>query len=612
MNFVGAFALHKHAYLRNIHLFHTLSLDLMHSRKNHGFSSLRFKVIALILLIISAIVFGRLFYLTTIDRGFLLSKGLNEANHPRVIPANRGVIFDRNGVPLAVSAPIDNIIFDASVLSQNAQYWQTLANNPVLNMSLAQVTGLIMSNPSNQHIIVRKNIPPALAAQVDNLNIPGVYVERNHQSFYPQGSALAQLIGFTDVNDAGQDGLELAYDNYLAPVYGKQSVTESALGQTYSINNLVKEAKDGQDLYLSVDSRLQYVAYQALAAQVQKTQASWGAVVVLNPHTGEVLAAVSYPSFNPNNMTQRSGTAVQDQAITSTIEPGSTMKPITITAALANDQYTPTTKVDTSPGFYMLDGNKIQDDDDFGMLDVTSVITKSSNVGISKIALSLPRKQEYNMFLNYGISQKPSNGKFPGEAAGYLYPLDLLGEFQFATMAFGYSVTASTLQIARFYSAIANGGVLMPVSYVKLDQAPSGKRIMSEDLAHQMIQILKTVVAPNDGGTGILANVPGYVVAGKTGTAHLVDPSGGYYSDRYNALFAGMIPADNPQLVIVVLISDPQAAHFYGMGGIGAAPVFAQIALAAMHILGIPPSNNKINLKLFQNQQQYYQQLIEA
>lgn len=586
----------------------------MHGRKTHGFSSLRYKVVALVLLIVAGILLARLFYLTTIDRGFLLNKGLQEANHPRVIPANRGVIFDRNGVPLAVSAPIDNIIFDAKVLSQdkNDADWQALATSPVLNMSLDQIRSLVFSNPNSRHVIVMKNLPPALAAEVEDLNVPGVYVERNHQSFYPEGTALAQLVGFTDVNDNGQDGLELAYNNYLAPIYGKQSVTESALGQTYSINQLIKEAQDGHDLYLSVDSRLQYVAYQALATQVQKTDADWGSVVILNPHTGEVLAAASYPSFNPNAISGRSGIAVQDQAITSTIEPGSTMKPVTATAALESGQYTPKTPIDTDPGFYMIDGNKVQDDSNFGLINLTRVITYSSNVGISKILLSLPRSLAYGMFVKYGLGQKPSGGKFPGEASGFMYPSNVLGDFQFATMAFGYSITASTLQIARLFSAIANDGVLLPVTYVKLDTPPQGQRIFSETVAHEMIGILKTVVNPNDGGTGILANVPGYVVAGKTGTAHIVNPQGGYFHDHNNALFAGMIPADNPQLVIVVLISNPKAAHFYGYGGIGAAPVFAQIALAAMHILGIPPSNDVINLKLFENQQQYYQQLIEA
>ena len=584
----------------------------MYSRKSHGFSSIRYKVVALILLVIMVITLARLLYLTMIDRAFLLNKGLQEANHPRVIPANRGVLFDRNGVPLAVSAPLDNVIFDAKVLSQHPEDWHILSDSPLLGLSRGQVIGLIMTDPNSRHVIARKNLPPAQADAVDNLNVPGVYIERNHQSFYPEGPALAQLVGFTDVNDNGQDGLELAYNNFLAPIYGKQSVTESALGQTYSINQLIKAAKDGHDLYLSVDSRIQYVAYQALATQVQKIGADWGAVAVLNPHTGEVIAAVSYPSYNPNSIAARSGTGVKNQAITDQIEPGSTMKPITITAALQSGQYTPDTPIDTNPGFYMLDGHKIRDDANFGLINVTGVITASSNVGVSKIALSLPRKQLYDMFLNYGIGTKPSGGKFPGEASGFIYPLKVLGDFQFATMAFGYSVTASAIQMARLYSAIANDGVLLPVSYVKLDKPPEGTRIISEKTAKEMLNILKTVPNPNiPHATGILANVPGYIVAGKTGTAHMVNPQGGYYSNKMNALFAGIIPANNPQLVIVVMISDPQG-YYNGFGGVSAAPVFAQIALAAMHILGISPSTDKVDLDLFKDQQKFYKQLVEA
>ena len=584
----------------------------MYSRKSHGFSTLRYKVIALILLVILATVVARLLYLTTIDRNFLLNKGLQEANHPRIIPANRGVVFDRNGVPLAVSAPIDNVIFDAKVLSQHPEDWHILSDNPALGLSRGQVIGLIMSDPSSRHVIARKNLPPYLSNEIDNLNVPGVYLERNHQSFYPEGQALAQIVGFTDVDDNGQDGLELAYNHFLAPIYGKQSVTESALGQTYSINNLVKSAKDGHDLYLSIDSRIQYVAYQALAAQVQKLSADWGAVAVVNPNTGEVLAAASYPSYNPNSVPARSSAGVKNRAITDQIEPGSTMKPITISAALQSGQYTPNTPIDTNPGFYMLDGHKVRDDSDFGLINVTGVITASSNVGVSKIALSLPRRDVYNMFLNYGIGQKPSGGKFPGEASGFIYPLKLLGDFQFATMAFGYSVSASVLQMARLYSAIANGGRLMPISYVKVQDPPDGTRIISTKTASEMMRILETVPNPKlPHATGLLANVPGYIIAGKTGTAHMVNPQGGYYSDKMNALFAGIIPANNPQLVIVIIISNPQG-YYNGFGGVSAAPVFAEIALAAMHILGIPPSTDKVDLDLFNNQQKFYKQLVEA
>ena len=579
-----------------------------------SFSKKRYKAIILILVILVIALILRLLYLISIDRSFLLNKGLQQADHPRIIPASRGVIFDRNEVPLAISAPIDNIIIDGKVFSQDPQNITLLADNPNLGLSVNQIKALLAPNPNSRYIIAKKNLPPNIANNIDEMNIPGVSVQRNQQSFYPEGPAFAQFIGFTDVSDAGQSGLELSYDHFLAPIYGRQSVTESALGQTYSINHLMKAAEDGHDLTLSVDSRLQYVAYQALAAQVQAMNAAWGGAVILDPHTGEVLAAVSYPSFNPNSMTDRAGSNVKDKVITDQLEPGSTMKSVTISAALASGQYSPTTPIDTNPGFYYINGNmnqKVRDDANFGLINVTGVITKSSDVGISKIGLSLPRQELYNTFTGYGLGQKPSGGKYPGESPGFMYPLKQLGDFQFATMMFGYSISASLLQMARLYAAIANGGILMPISYVKLNEAPQGTRVISAEVAKQMVDILETVTDQNLGGTGFLADVPGYTVAGKTGTAHVYNPKGGYFANNYNGFFVGMIPAQDPKLVIAVTLTGVQG--YNGFGGINSAPVFGKIALAAMHILGIRPTTNHINLKIYkQTQQQLINSVKEA
>lgn len=583
--------------------------DQNNRKKIYLFSLLRLKAAGFILVIIALVILLRLFYLTTIERSFLIKKSLQQTNHPHVIPASRGLIFDRNGVPLAMTAPIDSIIFDGKVLAETPSDWQKLAQNKSLGLSYTDIQNLLSANPGSRYIIAKKNLPPAASDSVDALDIPGVYVQRDQQSFYPEGPAFSQFVGFTDANDNGQSGMELAYDRFLKPVYGLQSITQSAHGQTFSVNHLLKEAKDGRDLYLSIDSRLQYVAYQAIAAQVKAKNADWGGVVIMDPHTGEVLAAASYPSYNPNNIADRSGSEVQDKVITYQLEPGSTMKPVTITAALMSGQYSPSTPIDTNPGFYMLDGYKVRDDDNFGLINVTGVITKSSNVGVSRIGLSLPRQELYDTFINYGFGQKPSGGKFPGEAAGYVYPLNQLGEFQFATMMFGYSISASLIQMARMFSAIANGGVLLPVSYIKLNSAPAGQQVISSEIAAEMIKMLVTVVDPRYGGTGLLANVPGYAVAGKTGTAHVSIP-GGYAQSQYNGFFVGMLPANDPKLVIAVVLSN--VSGFNGMGGIDAAPVFSEVALAAMHILGIPPTSTNLNLEIFKNPQQYYKQLIEA
>jgi cell division protein FtsI (penicillin-binding protein 3) len=580
----------------------------------NAFSLTRFKAIILIISVILAIILLRVLYLGTFERSFLLNKGLMQSNHPRILAANRGVIFDRNGVALAVSAPVDTVIFDGVVLSQTPENWKILAHNPNLGLSYSDIQNLLTASPGSRYIIAKKNLPPDLADSIDDMDIPGVSIQRNQQSFFPEGPAMAQFIGFTDVTDDGQTGIELSYNAILKSVFGRASITKSAIGQTYSINRITKLPQDGQDLYLSIDSRLQYIAYQALANQVQAKGADWGGAVIMDPHTGEVLAAVSYPSYNPNSISDRSGSNVKDRVITDQLEPGSSMKPVTITAALTSGQYSPTTPIDTNPGFYYVDGlekNKVHDDGNFGLINVTGVITKSSNVGVSKIGLSLPRQELYDTFVNYGFGKKPSGGKYPGEAGGFMYPLSALGDFQFATMMFGYSISASLLQMARMYSAIANNGVLLPVSYVKLDTAPAGTQVISPEVAGQMIKILKTVTNADLGGTGFLADVPGYVVAGKTGTAHVYNPKGGYFASQYDGFFVGMIPADNPRLVIAVVLTNVHG--FNGMGGIASAPVFSKIALPAMHILGVPPSTNQINLKMYkQTPQQLIQAVMEA
>jgi cell division protein FtsI (penicillin-binding protein 3) len=284
------------------------------------------------------------------------------------------------------------------------------------------------------------------------------------------------------------------------------------------------------------------------------------------------------------------------------------MKVITLAAALDSGKYTATTPIDTDPGFFFVDGNKIRDDGNYGLIDTTAVLTKSSNVGISKIALSLPRQTVYNMFSNLGIGSAPS-GMFPGEASGFMYPPDSIGDFQFATMTFGYSVTVSLLQLARVYAAIGNNGIILPITFLKVDSPPSGTRAMSAKTAQILIQMLETVVGA--GGTGILANIPGYQVAGKTGTAHQANPNGGYYKDRYNALFVGMVPAEDPRVVIAVRIDNPQG-YYNSFGGVSAAPVFAEVAEQCMHILGVPPDRSQVNQVLFKSQQQLLQEVVEA
>lgn len=569
----------------------------------------RYIVVIAILMLIGLIMTGRVLYLDTLRQPFLLGKNTYESVHYRDVSAHRGVIFDRNGIPLAISAPVDNIIFDPKLLRQQPPAdWQKLANITAIGMSDDEIQALLKTHPNNRYYIVQRNVPPQQADAVQALNINGVYIEHNSQSYYPFGAAAAQLVGFTNLQDVGQDGLELSYNNQLQGLSGRYEITTSAIGQLLHIDQWLQHPHLGRNLTLSIDSRIQFYAYQALKYQVTETKAKSGSVVVLDPKTGEVLAAVSYPSFNPNSFDDRCGPGVRDRALTDQFEPGSTVKVLTLAAALTSGKYTPQTEVDTSPGYYFIGRNRVRDDANYGTLTLTGILTKSSNVGVSKVALSLPAKSVYDMFVKAGVGQSPT-GHFPGEASGVLHPFDHLGKFTFATMTFGYAISMSLLQLAHVYAGIANNGLMMPLSFIKAQNTHAkAVRLMSPEVAQQLLAMLHTVVGP--GGTGLLANIPGYGVAGKTGTAHQVGPHG-FYKNHYNAVFVGVVPYPDPRLVIAVRINDPKG-HFNSFGGISAAPVFASVAARSMQALGVAPTKSVIDYKLFKNQAELLRAIAQA
>jgi cell division protein FtsI (penicillin-binding protein 3) len=572
------------------------------------FSRYRYLAVVIILMIIAIVLLLRLVYLGETDQAFLLSKANQQAIRTITIPASRGAVLDRNGIPLAVSAPLDNVVFDPKLMLQNKQYWHELARSQELGLSYEQIASLVEQHPHSQFLYVKKGLPPNDGQAIAALKIPGVYIEQVFQTFFPSGPSAAQLVGFTDTNNQGQDGLELAYNKWLKATPGREQVLDNAIGQVLSVLNVIQPPQNGKDLVLSIDSRIQFVTYQALKEQVEATHADSGAAVVLDPSNGEVLAAASYPSFNPNDVQDRTGPGVRNRAITDTFEPGSVAKTFSIAAALESGQYTPTTPIDTRPGFYFFHGHKIRDDSDFGLIDVTGVLKYSSNVGVSKIALSLPHQQVYGMFVKAGFGQQPSGGRFPGEASGTLHPLSQMGDFEYATMTFGYDLSVSTLQLARAYAAVANGGILYPVSFVKHDYAPEGTRIMSQKTAQELTAMLKTVT--ETGNTGMLANVAGYTVVGKTGTSHIAAPHG-YYKNKYNAVFAGFVPMEDPKLVIVVHINNPKG-YYNSFGGVSAAPVFAKIAASSLSILGVPFTEQQIDQAIFKSQQRWLEIITKA
>lgn len=521
--------------------------------------------------------------LQVLHNDFLLEQG--DARSLRVvsIPAHRGMISDRNNEPLAISTPVDSIWADPQVLMSSPSQLASLAR--LLDLKIVWIKERLRENANREFVYLKRAVPPALADRVMSLKISGVAKQREYRRYYPAGEVTGHVLGFTNVDDVGQEGAELAFEQSLRGTPGSMRVIKDRLGRIVETVERISEPVPGHDLKLSIDRRIQYLAYRELKAVVKENHAASGSAVILDVKTGEVLAMVNQPTYNPNNRDSLRSSHYRNRAVTDVFEPGSTVKPFTVAMALESGEYRPDTMINTEPGTLRVGTNTIHDTHDYGLINVSTVIAKSSNVGASKIALSLPSDRLWKMFHNVGFGSF-SGADFPGETAGTLpdyhrwYPID------HATFSFGYGLSVSTLQLARAYAALAAGGVLRPVSFVPVDHSPQGMRVMSSRTARQVIAMLEGVVS--DKGTGKLARVRGYNVAGKTGTVRKSTP-GGYAEDKYVALFAGMIPATRPSLVMVVEIDDPRNDQFYG--GSVAAPVFSRVMGEAMRLLDIAPDD---------------------
>jgi cell division protein FtsI (penicillin-binding protein 3) len=552
---------------------------------NKGAASYRGRRIVLlsVMMVAVGLLLGRAVDLQLLHQAFLQEQG--DARSLRVvsIPAHRGMITDRNDEPLAISTPVDSIWADPQDLLEAPAQWPRLAK--LLDLNVRWIRERLRDNSNREFVYLKRHVPPALAEQVMALDIPGVSTQREYRRYYPAGEVTGHVLGFTNVDDVGQEGAELAYEQVLRGTPGSMRVIKDRLGRIVETVERINEALPGRDLKLSIDRRIQYLAYRELKAAVQDNRAASASAVVLDVKTGEVLAMVNQPTYNPNNRDSLQSSHYRNRAVTDVFEPGSTVKPFTVAMALESGQFRPDSMIDTEPGTLRVGPNTIHDTHDYGLINVSTVIAKSSNVGASKIALSLPPDRLWNMFHRVGFGTL-SGADFPGETAGTLpdyhrwYPID------HATFSFGYGLSVSTLQLARAYAALAAGGELKPVSFVPVENAQEGERIMKAETARQVIAMLEGVVS--DEGTGELARVPGYHVAGKTGTVRK-SISGGYAEDKYVALFAGMIPATRPRLVMVVVINDPRSDKYYG--GSVAAPVFSRVMSGAMRLLDIAPDD---------------------
>ena len=519
------------------------------------------------------------------DKGarFLQRQGDARTLRIRPIPAYRGVITDRNGEPLAVSTAVVTLWANPKELLENGKSLEPLARR--LGVPLTQLRDTLDRNAKREFMFLARRLAPADAKPVLELKLKGVYGRNEYKRYYPAGEVAAQLVGFTNIDDKGQEGLELAYDQWLAGVPGARRVLQDRNTRVIKELEIIRSEKPGNDLALSIDLRLQYLAYRELRTALEKHRAASGSVVMLNAHTGEVLAMVSQPSFNPNAHGAGEVRAQRNRPITDMIEPGSVMKPFTMVAALESGRFRPDTPVDTAPGYVRFGGKTYRDPHSYGLLDLTGVLAKSSQVGTTKVAMTLDAESIRDVFDRVGIGRSPGTG-FPGEGPGDLPSRRKWAAVEHASLAFGYGLTVTPLQLAGAYLVLANGGVRRPVTLLRQEPGtplPAGKRVIDAKIADEVRVMMKAVV---ERGTGKHAAIPVYASAGKTGTTNKVG-TGGYQARHHVALFAGMAPADNPQLVTVVVVDDPQAGSYFG--GAVAAPVFARVTSAALRLLDVQP-----------------------
>lgn len=525
----------------------------------------------------------KILHLQFVDHEFLIEQGKDRHIRTVELSAHRGPIVDRNGELLAISTPVDSVWADPQQLRRAMSRIGKLAE--LVELDADDITRKITSNLDREFIYLRRHMPPPQAARVLALGIPGVYTQREYHRYYPAGEVAGHVIGFTDIDDHGQEGLELAWDYWLKGEPGAKRVLRDRTGRLIGDVDLLKPARDGRTLRASLDLRLQYLAYRELKRAVTEHRAKSGSVVILEPGAGEVLAMVNQPAFNPNDWSQRNASLYRNRAVTDIFEPGSVFKPFVMAAALESGLVDATTMIDTSPGYIRVGNELIDDPIDLGEIDIATILAKSSNVGASLVALELDARDIWAVLSGFGIGRLTEVG-FPGQSAGVLNDPEYWRPVGQATHSFGYGLSVTALQLARAYAAIGAGGMLPSVSLLSVEDRRPAQRAIAANTAAELLAMLEGVVSTD--GSGHLAAVRDYRVAGKTGTARK-SIVGGYATDRYVSSFAGLVPASRPALAIVIVIDEPSNGAYYG--GDVAAPVFARIAEGALRVLAVPPDD---------------------
>lgn len=548
-------------------------------------STWRYKVVGMIFAILFVGLIGRAGYLQVIDRDYLQSQG--NARYLRVQnePPTRGMIRDRNGEPLAISTPVDSIWMNPSKILEQKQQYSYKKLSELLGVTPQHILALAEKRKAREFVYLDRHLAPHDAKKILALNVPGINSVREYKRYYPAAQVTGHVVGFTNIDNLGQEGLELVFDEQLKGRNGRTQVLRDRVGHVVEHVEYLSRVQHGEDVSVSIDSRIQYLAHRHLEAAVKAHKAKTASLVALNANTGEVLAMVSMPDFNPNDRAKLTSRQFKNRSITDSFEPGSTMKPFAVAMALDAGVIQPDTMIDVEQGSFRLGDSRITDTKKFDEMTVTEVIQKSSNVGSAKIALMMSPRDLYETYSELGFGKK-NQLTLKGEQRGILHNRKEWRPIEHATLSYGYGLSVNTLQLARAYLALANDGVLLPVSLHPVDAVPEGTRVFSKKTTDQIASMLELAVS--DSGTAPKARVNQYRVGGKTGTAHKVI-NGKYQDDAYMSVFAGFAPISNPQIVIVVMLDDPRGVDYYG--GLVAAPVFSEVMAGALRYLQISPDN---------------------
>ncbi|MCL2919988.1 penicillin-binding transpeptidase domain-containing protein [Shewanella litorisediminis] len=553
-------------------------------------------VVGFVCLLFTSLV-GRAAYIQLIEPDKLRRESDMRTLRTSSSDVQRGLITDRNGEMLAVSVPVQAVYADPKEVHDKDGFadmrrWQALAD--VLHEKPDALVSRVRDNPNKRFTYLKRQITPAVAEYIRQLKMPGVYLKPESRRYYPAGEITAQLIGVTNIDDVGIEGIESTYNNWLTGTPAKQKVRKSRDGHVVERLDIVQEGESPNDLVLSIDQRIQQLAYRELKRATEMHQATSGSVVVIDVLTGEVLAMANTPSYNPNSRDDWQSFKMRNRAVTDTFEPGSTVKPFVVAAALESGTVKASDIIPTSPGWMRLGGRQVRDANNYGDMSLTKILVKSSNMGVAKLSLGMPVEQLLGTYYSIGLGNYSGIG-LPGESAGLIQEKHRWSDFERATLAFGYGLTTTTLQLARMYATLGNGGVLYPASILKLKQKPEGQQVLSPKVASNVMNMLVGVT--EQGGTARKAHIEGYPVAGKTGTSRKAVAGG--YGDDYLATFAGVAPVNNPRLAIAVVINEPKGDRYYG--GDVSAPVFSKVMAGALQMLNVEPISTREQVQLAAN-----------